>query len=74
MRIIVLIGLLLFAGEAFAAVPANPTPAIAQPVGATRFYSQFELHQAAAYRSEPGTFRESPGSGGDSGGGAGASE
>ena len=45
----------------------------AQPADAVRFYTQWELHQASVYRSEPSQYRESPGgdagaSGGDSSG------
>lgn len=60
---------LLSVTPALAAVPSNPSGLLPQPIGATRFYTQFELHQAQAYRSEPGEFRESPG-GASSGSGA----
>ena len=52
---------------------AQEQPMYAQPADAVRFYTQWELHQASVYRSEPSQYRESPGgdagaSGGDSSG------
>lgn len=52
-----------------AATPANPTPAIAQPQDAKRFYTQYELTRAQILRKDVDTATiEAPGDGAGSGG------
>lgn len=67
--ILVLILLTLAVVPVWAAAPSNPAAPLPQPIGASRFYTQFELRAMQHYRSTSIDARESPGNGGGSSGG-----